>query len=207
MRKLWRFVTSRAFLFTSAGCLLLFASACAWVATTGLEDHISPADIIIVPGNTVHADGTLSRRLQARLEAALYLYKERLASKVFVSGGTGKEGQDEAEAMAAYLERKGVPDSAIIRDSQGITTAATAQHAAQYLHTIHGRSALVATQFFHMVRTRLALERYGVRVSGSIHARYFELRDIYSLMREVVALPYYQFELPITAEAGAQKGP
>lgn len=201
MHKVSRIIRSRLCRATVAGCLLLFASACTWVAVTGLEDSTAPADIIIVPGNTVHADGTLSLRLQARLDAAITLYKGRLAPKIFVSGGTGAEGRDEAAAMAAYLERNGVPATAIVRDAQGVTTAATARNAAQYLRTINGRSALVASQFFHVARTRLALERYGIRVSGSVHAQYFEMRDIYSLMREVAALVYYQFRLPTTGSA------
>lgn len=204
VHKLSRIMRSRASRATFAGCLLLFASACAWVTVTGLADHAAPADIIIVPGNTVHADGTLSQRLQARLDAAIALYKGRLAPKILVSGGTGAEGRDEAAAMAAYLERNGVPATAIIRDAQGVTTAATAQNAAQYLRTLNGHSALVATQFFHVARTRLALERCGIRVSGTVHAQYFEMRDIYSLMRETVGLVYYQLKLPKAGEGSTQ---
>lgn len=42
-----------------------------------------------------------------------------------------------------------------------------------------------------MRRTRLALRGHGVTSVGSAHASYFELRDLYSIVREVIALPAY----------------
>lgn len=168
---------------------LLLASAA--IVAAGLDDHIAPADMIVVPGNTVAPDGTPSPRLQARLDAALTQFRNRQAPRIFVSGGTGKEGFDEAAAMAGYLQRLGVPAAAIIGDNQGWTTEATARNAATYLRA-HGLStAMVATQYFHVPRFRLALERAGVTVSGQVHAPYAELRDLYSTPREAVGYAVY----------------
>ncbi len=149
----------------------------------------------MVPGNTVLPDGTLGGRLQARLDTALQLYTEKRAPSIFVSGGTGREGHDEAAAMAAYLRDHGVPPSAIVQDPLGIDTAATARNAAKYLREHRLHSALVATQYFHVARTRLALERSGVTVAGSAHARDFEARDAYSLAREVAGYAVYYLTL------------
>jgi uncharacterized SAM-binding protein YcdF (DUF218 family) len=170
------------------GCFLLAAIA---LVANGLDDQAGNADLIVVPGNTVAADGTPSPRLQARLDAALKLFRARRATLIFVSGGIGKEGFDEAVSMSDYLVKKGVPSVAIIKDSLGIDTAATARNAAAYLHSHHLKSALVATQYFHVPRTRLALERNGILVTGSAHATYFEMRDLYSIPREVVAYAVY----------------
>ncbi len=179
----------------AGACFGLFAVACGLIAAAGMEDHGTTADIIVVPGNTVLADGTPSERLKARLDVALALYREKRAPVIFVSGGVGREGRDEAEAMAAYLMSNGVPPQAIVRDSAGATTAATAENAAKYLRANQRQSALVATQYFHVARTRLALERNGVHVAGTMHARYFELRDAYSLPREVLAYAFYYMTL------------
>jgi hypothetical protein len=43
----------------------------------------------------------------------------------------------------------------------------------------------------HVPRTRLALERNGILVTGSAHAAYFEMRDLYSIPREAVAYAVY----------------
>jgi uncharacterized SAM-binding protein YcdF (DUF218 family) len=56
------------------------------------------------------------------------------------------------------------------------------------------QKALVATQYFHVPRTMLALERNGVQVSGNLHPRFFEFRDLYSIPREVVAYVGYMLK-------------
>jgi len=165
--------------------------ACLALVAAGLHDHNAPADLIVVPGNTVAPDGNPSPRLQARLDAALSLYRDEQARRVFVSGGTGPEGWDEAAVMARYLTQHGVPLAAIVQDPQGLDTAATARNVGQFMrqHDLH--RALVATQYFHIPRTRLALERQGVQVVGSRYARYVEPRDLYATLREVAAYAVY----------------
>lgn len=93
--------------------------------------------------------------------------------------------------MAHYLVQHGVPTAAIVQDPQGLDTAATARNASQFMRQQHLRRALVATQYFHIPRTQLALERQGVQVVGSRHARYIEWRDVYSTLREVVGYVAY----------------
>ena len=172
----------------TAGGFLLAAAA---LVLAGLHDKLAPADVIVVPGNTILPDGTPSPRLQARLDVALKQFQERRAPRILVSGATGKEGFDEAASMARYLQSCGVPASAILEDNQGWTTDATARNAA-FLMRQHGwKTALVATQYFHVPRFRLALERAGIAVSGQVHAPYFELRDLYSVPRETVGYAVY----------------
>ncbi|WP_040398659.1 YdcF family protein, partial [Cesiribacter andamanensis] len=67
------------------------------------------ADVAVIMGNTVHADGSLSPRLQARLDKGLALYRQKQVARLLVSGGLGKEGHWEATAMEAYLLQQGVP--------------------------------------------------------------------------------------------------
>lgn len=170
----------------------VFLLATAALVLTGLHDKLAPADVIVVPGNTILPDGTPSPRLQARLDAALTQFQAHRAQHILVSGATGKEGFDEAASMARYLQSRGVPTSAIIEDNQGWTTDATARNAALLMRRHGWTTAMVATQYFHVPRFRLALERSGIAVSGNVHAPYFELRDLYSVPRETVGyLVYY----------------
>jgi len=169
----------------------LYIFAAAALAAWGCIDHIEPADAIVVLGNTVAPDGSPSPRLKARLDAALDAYRLRTAPLIIVSGGIGAEGFDEAAVMAAYLVKQGVPAAAVLRDSAGNDTAATARNVSHLLQARSLRSVVVATQYFHVPRARLALQRAGLRVAGSVHARYFEARDIYSLAREVIGIAAY----------------
>ncbi len=169
-----------------------FSLATATLVMEGLDDKLAPADVIVVPGNTILPDGTPSPRLQARLDAALTHFQAGRAPHILVSGATGKEGFDEAAAMARYLQSRGVPAGAILEDNQGWTTDATARNAALLMRAHGWKTAMVATQYFHVPRFRLALARAGIAVSGNVHAPYFELRDLYSVPRETVGyLVYY----------------
>lgn len=171
--------------------LMIFLLATAALVLEGLSDKVAPADVIVVPGNTIAPDGTPSPRLQARLDAALMQFQQRQAPRILVSGATGKEGFDEAASMARYLRARGVPASAIIEDNQGWTTDATARNAAALMQQHGWKTAMVATQYFHVPRFRLALERSSIAVSGNVHAPYFELRDLYSAPRETVGYAVY----------------
>lgn len=171
--------------------VVLYLLASLAIVVWGLADRINVADVIIVPGNTVAPDGTPSPRLQARLDAALRMFEHHRARVIFVSGATGKEGFNEARVMAEYLIQNGVPPSAIALDKHGVTTAATAANASEFMRRNNLKSAVVATQYFHVPRTILALKRNGVNVVGSVHARYFEWRDFYSIARETVAYAVY----------------
>lgn len=105
-----------------------------------------------------------------------------------MSGARGVEGVDESEAMKAYLVKQGVPPDRIVQDSEGFTTAATARNAAVALHQRGYSTVIAVSQFFHVPRLRWLLTSQGLHVAGSENARYFELRDLYSLFREVVAM-------------------
>lgn len=165
----------------------LFLSAAA-VATSGLSDHVVAADLVVVPGNTVYPDEKLSNRLKSRLDAAVEIHRKGNCRAIFVSGAVGTEGVDEAAAMRTYLIQQGIPDAAIIQDSEGFNTEATARNAAVAMQRRGFSTALAVSQYFHVPRLRLLLLRQGVGVIGNSHARYFELRDAYSLAREVVAI-------------------
>lgn len=171
--------------------IAVFLFATGSIVTSGLRDQIANADLIVVPGNTIAPDGTPSPRLKARLDVALKLFRQHRAPLIFVSGGTGKEGFDEAASMSNYLLKNGVPSTAIIKDSLGKDTSATAQNVATFMRSKNLKSAFVATQYFHVPRTKLALERNGVYVTGTAHARYFEMRDLYSIPRETIAYVAY----------------
>ena len=162
------------------------------IALFGLHDRRAPADAIIVFGNTVNPDGTPSPRLRARLDVAVSEFRHATSSYVLVSGALGKEGFDESLVMKQYLLTQGVPEDHLLQDPNGVTTEATAQDAKKILAEHHLTSVLVTSQFFHIARAVVAFQTVGIPVQGHIHAPFFEWRDLYSLAREVIALPVYE---------------
>jgi vancomycin permeability regulator SanA len=164
------------------------------ITDDGLHDNIVSSDLAIVPGNTVEADGRPSKRLQGRLDRALVMYEQRYCKAILVSGAIGAEGFDEADVMRRYLVGRGVPGHVIFTDSQGTNTYETARYAAGLIRSHGFKSAMLVSQFFHISRFRLAMKKHGVDAVGNAHAQYFELRDGYSLLREVPGYIIYAFK-------------
>jgi vancomycin permeability regulator SanA len=116
------------------------------IVAFGLRARPGHADVAIVFGNTVSRDGTPSPRLAARLESARRVYAERRAPMLFVSGGIGREGHDESLVMRDWLVAHGVPDTSVVRDSLGLNSARTAEHARAWMVISGARDAIVVTQ-------------------------------------------------------------
>jgi vancomycin permeability regulator SanA len=163
------------------------------ISIAGLNDDIDRSDVAVVLGNTVDPSGKPSARLQARLDKTIELYQQGVFKNTIVSGGVGKEGFDEAVVMKEYLVTHGLPTARIYVDSQGNNTYLTAKHTAQLMTEYKWQSAIAISQYFHLPRTKLALQRFGVKTVYTAHADFFELRDLYSTVREVFSYGSYQF--------------
>lgn len=178
----------RTILLVLSGAVVLYAVL---LARYGLQAAPRPADVAIVFGSRVMPDGTPSPRLKARLGAAEKLKSHYVVHVWFVSGGIGREGHDESRVMRDWLVAHGVPDSAIVRDSLGVNSQLTAEHAATWMREHGVTRANVITQYFHIARACMACDRAGIDVVGARAPRWYEPRDVYSLAREMVALPVY----------------
>ena len=177
--------------FGALACLALLGTLI--LAVAGLRDDIGHADVGLVLGNKVDRDGTPSPRLRARLDRTLELYRAGYFPWVIASGGLGKEGYDEAVVMRDYLVAHGIPGERILADSKGDTTYASAQNTREILRQRKLASVLVVSQYFHIPRSRLALQRFGISPVYSAHAHWFEWRDIYSAPRELAGYLSYLF--------------
>jgi len=174
-----KLLISGAILYLGCVCLLLVNSR---------NDNIVDADYAIVYGNTVNPDGSLSHRLKVRVDAAIALYNQSKIKTIVVSGGLGKEGHDEAVVMANYINTHGI-DSVII-DSQGYNTHMTSVNAKALL-PINARVVAVS-QYFHLPRAKLSLKHAGFENVYGYAPAYYDVRDIYSVTRELLAYLKYK---------------
>jgi vancomycin permeability regulator SanA len=188
--------------------LLTVGGGAAAISADGLRDRVVDADLVIVPGNSVGADGRPSPRLRGRLDAALGYYRDGHARAILVSGGIGAEGFDEAAVMKDYLVAHGVRPDAVYTDNQGADSFATARHAAQLMHAKSMTRPVVASQFFHIPRMKLALEKHGLHAVGQVHSQQFEARDVYSTLREVAGYASYALrpQQPTPATTATNEG-
>ena len=181
-------------------CLLALAASLAawllvhlvWIVGDGLVDEGRTADVAVVLGNRVEPSGEPSPWLRARLDRGLSLYRAGRVQAVIVSGGLGVEGHEEATVMKRYLVERGVPRARVLEDRDGYSTFRTANTVGRLMRARGDRSAFVVSQYYHVARSKLALRRAGVCEVYGARAR-LELgpRDLWSVGRELVALPLY----------------
>jgi uncharacterized SAM-binding protein YcdF (DUF218 family) len=146
----------------------LFVSLFAiWLAGVGLvvlagaRPDLRPADAILVLGAAQY-NGRPSPVLKARLDHALSLYRRGLASHLVLTGGVGAgDTLSEGEVARRYALRHDVPDSAILVDRQGATSAESIEAAASLMRQKGLASALIVSDPYHMLRLELL-----ARVSG-----------------------------------------
>ncbi len=174
-------------------CVAWFGIHLGLIIFDGLNDNLKKADVGIVLGNKVEINGQPSNRLKSRLDKAVELYQKGFFRYIIVSGGIGKEGFDEAKVMRDYLIKNQIPSKDIILDSKGKNTYLTAINSKVIMENLSLKSALIITQYYHITRTRLAFSKVGIEQVFSAHADFFELRDIYSLVREFFG--YYKYIL------------
>lgn len=120
------------------------------------------ADAIIVLGAAQYS-GKPSPVLQARLDHALSLWKDKRAHYVVLTGGK-REGDMESEAGAGktFLSRNGVPDSVILYEDRGRTTLGSMQNASVILRGVDRKKVLLVSDPFHMLRLSLLARLHGM---------------------------------------------
>jgi vancomycin permeability regulator SanA len=166
-----------------------FVAHTVYIVADGLHDDGKTADTAVILGTTVNEDGTLSERLRQRVNCGLQLYKSGRVNTLIVSGGLGKEGFYEGDKMKEYLVANGIPAGRVVVDNLGNNTRATANNVLKLKDSLGLKSIIVVSQYFHISRTKKLLRSRGFTDVSGVSPRYFEFRDVYSVMREFPA--YY----------------
>ena len=125
-------------------------------------DQARPAESIVVLGAAQY-DGHPSPVLRARLDHAVDLWKRHMAQVMILTGGTGPgDTTSEAAVGRGYVRKHGVPDEAILLESEGRTTRESMLTVARML-TAHGlKSAILVSDPFHMLRLWILSRRFGL---------------------------------------------
>lgn len=131
-----------------------------WRAARSHDDRRSQAIVVL---GAAQYNGRPSRDLQARLDHAVLLYRRHVAPIVVVTGG--KQPGDrvtEASAGADYLHTRGIPDSAIQRESTSHSSWESLLAAARFLRPLGIRRVVLVSDPFHSLRIRLIADDVGL---------------------------------------------
>jgi len=141
--------------------LLLLALAgasvgwCHWVygqiERYAAEDQAAPADAIGVFGAAEY-DGRPSPVYRARLEHARALYNRGIAPLLITLGGDGGDEYSEGAVGREYLMAMGIPESAIIAETQSRNTEDSARRIAVIARANGLRRLVIVSDGTHMFR-------------------------------------------------------
>ncbi|MCL2563066.1 MAG: YdcF family protein [Oscillospiraceae bacterium] len=121
-------------------------------------------DVVIVLGAGIHGE-TVSRPLARRLDAAIDYWNRNPDAYIVVTGGLGNRATiTEAEAMARYLIRRGVPAERILLEELSTSTYENLVFAKEILdeHFPDGWRAAVITNDFHIYRSVRTARAVGI---------------------------------------------
>lgn len=142
---------------------VLWLAAAALVVAAGAWPQVRAADAILVLGAAQY-NGRPSPVLEARLEHALDLYRSGYARRLIFTGGVGQgDTLSEGEVSRRYARAAGVPDSVILVERQGVTSAQSIGAAAALMRAENLHTALIVSDSYHMLRLDVLARRAGIR--------------------------------------------
>ncbi len=174
-----------------AACVVSFPLA--QMFCFGETDYRRPADVAVVFGAHVYADGSLSTVLADRVKTACQLYHDGLVKKLIFSGGPGDGPVHETEAMRRLALNLGVKPNDILIDTAGHNSQATVNDTIPLFGQLHAQRVIVVSHFYHLPRIKMAYQRAGWEVY-TVPARETRFSgNPYMLAREVAAMWVYYF--------------
>jgi uncharacterized SAM-binding protein YcdF (DUF218 family) len=134
------------------------------------RDQAAPSDAIVVFGAAEY-DGRPSPVYRARLDHALLLYQHSIAPLIVTLGGNGGDQFSEGEVGEDYLESRGVPEEAIIAETESQTTEDSARRVAVIAKANNLRRLVIVSDGTHLFRIHEICAADGMNVLTSPRPR------------------------------------
>ena len=134
------------------------------IARAAAEAPRKKADAIVIFGAAEYA-GHPSPVYRARLDHGYELFQQGMAPVVITTGGSAQDPDfSEGGVGRDYLLRRGVPEQALIAETQGSDTAQSAARVANIMRANGMHSCIAVSDAYHVFRIRALLEHEGVQV-------------------------------------------
>ena len=142
--------------------ILYLAVTFVQVLQASRRDEARKVQAIVVLGAAQY-NGRPSPVLRARLDHAAGLYRRGLAPSVVVTGGKqAGDATTEATVSAEYLIRRGVPETAILREVKGRSSWQQLAAAAAFLKQRGITRVLLVSDGFHSARIAAIADELGL---------------------------------------------
>jgi uncharacterized SAM-binding protein YcdF (DUF218 family) len=147
--------------------LLFFGITGSRIVRAAAEAPARNADVIVIFGAAEYA-GHPSPVYRARLDHGYELFQKGMAPVVITTGGAALDPDfSEGGVGRDYLLRRGVPEQALIAETQGSDTAQSAARVANIMRANGMHDCIAVSDAFHVFRIRALLEHEGVQVQLS----------------------------------------
>jgi uncharacterized SAM-binding protein YcdF (DUF218 family) len=157
--------------------LLVIAGTCGWcwwvyaqIEEYAGEDQAAPSDAIGVFGAAEY-DGRPSPVYRARLDHALALYHRGIAPLIITLGGAGGDEYTEGAVGMEYLKGMGVPEEAIIAETESRNTEESARRIAVIARANGLRRLVIVSDGTHLFRIHEVCAAEGLDVLTSPRPR------------------------------------
>lgn len=166
--------------FIALGCIVAF----------GQPDQADDVPFITVLGAGLNGTEP-SLILKNRLDRAIELSQTYPEATLILCGGQSEHQViSEAEAMRRYLVRNGVDESRLVLEEQSRDTAENLKYACALMDQLEGtqtHKSYLVTCSFHMMRSKLLAERYGIEpYAAPVKTRpqeyHYYIREYFSLL-------------------------
>jgi uncharacterized SAM-binding protein YcdF (DUF218 family) len=149
-----------------------------WPLATRGRAAVAGADAIVVLGAPLLSDGSVGEVLAERVRAGVELWRAGVAPRVVLSGGrTRGAPRSESEAMGELARGLGLPDDALLLESESQTTYENAHRVAELLGARGWRRVVVVTTPFHLRRAVRWFRRAGLEAEGWVIVDSVQFRD------------------------------
>ena len=129
-------------------------------------DQAATSDAIVVFG-AAEWDGKPSPVLRARLDHALTLYQHGIAPLIITLGGNGGDAYSEGGVGRSYLITRGVPEAAMIAETESRNTSESARRVAVIARTNNLRRLVIVSDNTHLFRIHAICAADGLNVFTS----------------------------------------
>ncbi len=108
---------------------------------------------MVVLGNWMNDDGTMSDTMKIRLDLALKLYKEMSFKYIVLSGGVAniKAGISEASCMFNYLVNNGIRESILIKEDKSTSTYENALFTMEKIENYDFNNLVIVSTIEHFI--------------------------------------------------------
>jgi uncharacterized SAM-binding protein YcdF (DUF218 family) len=162
------------------------------------RDEARPADAIAVFGAAEY-DGRPSPVLRARLDHALELYRRGLAPlMITLGGGDPADRHSEGGVGHDYLLGHGVPDKAIIAETQSDNTEQSAERLAVIARVNGLKNIVVVSDGTHLFRIHAICEHDGLAVYTSprpVGRSIAREQRVHRLLHEIVSYTLWRMHM------------